>query len=251
MRLVYKILFLIILNLIGHFAIGQSDTTFQSIVLCRGDEFQGQEIVEDTLIFENNGNEFIGYLIDVSFINDFEIMGPESICKGDTVVLEIPDFDSILWNTGSLSNKIQILNEGTYQVTVGNVRGCFATATHIVDKINWDHTFTPSDPICSIDDGSIAVTITDSNVSTTTQLFFEQDLIDESTSQLDTFNNLLHGKYVIKINGAEGCYTTDSIELNSAELNQFNFDIEDTIVNIYSNLLLPINLDFEYQGIIC
>ena len=58
----------------------------------------------------------------------FIINNPETICKGDTIELEVSPALDYLWNTGETTSKIKVFNNGNYYVIGKNKRGCVKKA---------------------------------------------------------------------------------------------------------------------------
>ncbi len=53
------------------------------------------------------------------------IFGPEQICAGQTILLEVDDvYSTYLWSTGSTIPQIEVTMPGTYTITVTNQEGC-------------------------------------------------------------------------------------------------------------------------------
>ncbi|MBS1683242.1 MAG: T9SS type A sorting domain-containing protein [Bacteroidetes bacterium] len=75
----------------------------------------------------------------------------DSICPGDTTTLTadtVPGIGShYAWSTGDTTKKINLTIGGTYSVTVTNLCGCYATATHSI--------FLKSNPVLSVNNDTI------------------------------------------------------------------------------------------------
>lgn len=53
------------------------------------------------------------------------VKAKQTICTGDTVILQADGGDSYTWNTGVTKNQIQVNNSGYYSVTIKNAFNCF------------------------------------------------------------------------------------------------------------------------------
>ena len=53
------------------------------------------------------------------------VKAKQTICTGDTVILQADGGDSYTWNTGATKNQIQVNNSGYYSVTIKNAFNCF------------------------------------------------------------------------------------------------------------------------------
>jgi hypothetical protein len=53
------------------------------------------------------------------------VKAKQTICTGDTVILQADGGDSYTWNTGATKNQIQVNNSGYYTVTIKNAYNCY------------------------------------------------------------------------------------------------------------------------------
>lgn len=62
-------------------------------------------------------------------VNTVTQTGNDTICHGDTVVLEADEGVSWKWSSGETTQKINVLKSGTYSVEVGAKNGCTSTSS--------------------------------------------------------------------------------------------------------------------------
>ncbi len=64
------------------------------------------------------------------------ISGPNSICDGDSSILDAGNYSSYLWSTGSTMPSISISSAGIYTVTVTDTNGCIGTSPNFTLTVN-------------------------------------------------------------------------------------------------------------------
>ncbi|MCI5055640.1 MAG: T9SS type A sorting domain-containing protein, partial [Flavobacteriales bacterium] len=57
------------------------------------------------------------------------LIGPDSICKGDTLILDAGSFASYLWSTSDTTQSVELTLAGTYYVDVIDINGCMGSDT--------------------------------------------------------------------------------------------------------------------------
>lgn len=89
-------------------------------------EYQAEGGVVVTLTAEVNGiSQSISKMVEI-FANDLEVdLGNDTtICVDEILILDAGDGSSFVWNTGALTQTIEIDTAGTYWVEVTNATGC-------------------------------------------------------------------------------------------------------------------------------
>ena len=82
-----------------------------------------------------NGSDCYGIVNIVLEVKSFPNFIPTTqvLCENSSSTISVASgFESYLWNTGQLTNSIQVNSPGTYSVTVTNSDGCTATKTFTV-----------------------------------------------------------------------------------------------------------------------
>lgn len=75
--------------------------------------------------------------ITVNEASQFNIIGKNKICYGDTISLSSDtEFDSYLWSTGDLTKTITVTTAGTYTLDVINNNGCESSSTYVINEAN-------------------------------------------------------------------------------------------------------------------
>ena len=66
---------------------------------------------------------------------DVSITGEHYFCGDESITLTSNNAVSYLWNTGATTQSISVQNTGNYSVTITDIRGCSASATHKIVPI--------------------------------------------------------------------------------------------------------------------
>lgn len=126
------------------------------------------------------------------------IIGPDQLCEGDTASLIAQGGNVYLWNTGAISNILQIVDGGSYQVVGYDNMGCADTARHDVSILsNPAMIVTGTSEICEGDMGYVAATGEGSFVWNT----------GDTTSFINISNS---GNYQVMRTNENGCVATGS-----------------------------------------
>lgn len=60
----------------------------------------------------------------------------QELCYGNIISINVPNYSSYLWNTGSTADHIDITNSGTYYLTVKDFNSCTGTDSIVVTRKN-------------------------------------------------------------------------------------------------------------------
>lgn len=124
-----------------------------------------------------------------------------SLCEGNTRILDAGSFSSYLWNTGSANRTISINNFGLYAVTVTDINGCIGTdSTNITIILPSPTKFLPSDTsICSY--GSLLLKPN----------FVFQNYLWNTGSNKSSITITQSGQYWLQVENNFGCKGIDTI----------------------------------------
>ena len=78
-----------------------------------------------TVSDDNDCSDTAEVTVSISGVLEVEVLGPPSICEGESVTLNVSaTFDSYLWSGGETTAEISVSQPGTYAVTVSDASGC-------------------------------------------------------------------------------------------------------------------------------
>ncbi len=112
-----------------------------SVTLCPGEAFEGVVYTAATnftrfLTASTGCDSTVHYEIQTSFPADLAILGPRSICEGETATLSVLGiYPSIEWSNGSNGRSIEVSQAATYQLRLQNSRGCTLLLTHSLEVV--------------------------------------------------------------------------------------------------------------------
>ncbi|MEM1219192.1 MAG: gliding motility-associated C-terminal domain-containing protein, partial [Bacteroidota bacterium] len=141
----------------------QAFQTFEEVVLCDGDLFNGVAYDNDTtLTFQlssvDNCDSTVVVNILVSDLSEVEIFGDTLICDGESTVLSVGQFESYDWSTGSDNQSINVGEAGIYEVVVTDELGCLADTSVNLSVIELEMFITGRSPSCAgLRTGSISI----------------------------------------------------------------------------------------------
>ncbi len=128
----------------------------------------------------------------------------DRICERDTATLSAPSgMTSYVWSQGSITNSIQVTDQGTYNVTVTDANGCSATDDIDITLLPLPDaaiTATPGNSIC---EGEIAVLIAPSGNNTTYAW--------STGATGNAIDVLVEGIYRVTVTDETGCSASGSI----------------------------------------
>lgn len=149
-----------------------------------------------------------------------EIVGPRTICPGDTVTLRTTTpFEAYQWNNADTTAAYTVNNAGTIQVRVQGTNGCFNQDTFVLKQAPVPQfSFVGKPYFCAGTETSISITEG-----------FEQyrwrDGFSGSTRIIDSA-----GTYYLEVSNATGCQKIDSISIQNIALPIANAG-PDTVLN--------------------
>jgi len=145
----------------------------------------------------------------VMSIDEFEIIGDQVICQGDTTLLTGPTGVSYLWNTGENTKSIIVDQGGVYTLEVQNEIGCSQDATFEVDMFTFPASLDieiKSPVSCEEGDGQISVILSNEDAYRYSS--------DGGTTwqESSTFSGLYAGDYQILLGDPSlSCFRADAI----------------------------------------
>lgn len=133
------------------------------VAICPGGAYlaYGKSLTEPgeyEFFFPSNyqGDRVVTYIVRIEDLSDFEILGSNQICRGDTITLRAGAFGSIAWSTGEVTESIRITRPGAYSVFVTSIHGCSAADTLVVEEVVLEMELDVTAPTCYNDkDGAI------------------------------------------------------------------------------------------------
>jgi hypothetical protein len=169
-------------------------------------------------------------------VSSIEIIGTQPFCVGGSVVLDAgPGYASYLWNTGSTTSAITVLQSGSYWLSTMDPNGCIDSSLQAtpVDILVWD----PQPQVSVVADSLI---VTDAVNYVGFQWFLNGDSIPGATQEFYVINPTGSGNYEVEATDANGCVgDSETFELTCCTgIDETAFDGS---VNIYPN---PTNGDF-------
>lgn len=117
-----------------------NDTTIlcaNDSLLVNGSWIKSDFVYQEVISHPSNCDSTVSHYI--VFKPDFkpQINGNNQVCKGeDNLLLTEGVYDSYLWNTGEVTDRITISNGGEYSVTVTRNDGCTSTESIIVEELD-------------------------------------------------------------------------------------------------------------------
>lgn len=149
-----------------------------------------------------------------------EIVGPRTICPGDTVTLRTTTpFNAYQWNNADTTAAYTVNNAGTIQVRVQGANGCFNQDTFLLKQAPVPQfSFTGKPYFCAGTETSISIT------SGFEQYRWRDGFIGSSRI-IDTA-----GTYYLEVINATGCLKLDSISIQNIALPIANAG-PDTVLN--------------------
>ncbi len=169
-------------------------------------------------------------------VSSIEIIGTQPFCVGGSVVLDAgPGYASYLWNTGSTTSAITVLQSGSYWLSTMDPNGCIDSSLQAtpVDILVWD----PQPQVSVVADSLI---VTDAFNYVGFQWFLNGDSILGATQEFYVINPTGSGNYEVQATDANGCVgDSETFELTCCTgIDETAFDGS---VNVYPN---PTNGDF-------
>ncbi|MCF8465742.1 MAG: HYR domain-containing protein [Flavobacteriales bacterium] len=156
--------------------------------------------------------------------------GPLEFCVGGSVNLSVaPGYASYLWNSGSTTQSVTVIESGDYWPILMDGNGCIDSMLQVapVTVTVWD-----PEPIVSEDAGLL--TVTNSGDFTGFQWFHNGNPIPGATSAAYTINPTGSGNYYVCVTDANGCSgCSPNFELTCCVgIEEANFDGN---VSVYPN----------------
>jgi len=144
--------------------------------------------------------------VTINEIPEFDLSDTYTICQGESLNLQVDLQDAdILWSTGSVSNSIQIMNEGQYWASVSD-NGCeFSDTTNVfVNKVS-EFEITGTESLCPDEVGELTALI-------------EGDVSWTNGQTGNTISINLPGTYVASVVDENGCEAAASFSVQGRYL---------------------------------
>ncbi len=125
-----------------------------SASLCWGESFEGIKVFSDTIIVLQ-GQTWQGCDSTTScYIAVHErlfpqIQAPTIFCDGEKAPMKVGNFAGYLWSTGSTTPEIEVGQGGFYEVTVTDLNGCTAKASHLLEVSAMQVQVRTIQPLCT------------------------------------------------------------------------------------------------------
>ncbi|MFN6040189.1 MAG: T9SS type A sorting domain-containing protein [Bacteroidota bacterium] len=133
--------------------------------------------------------------------------GSNAICAGGSIVLTSSSTSGNTWSNGSTSQSILVTSTGSYSVSV-SANGCTSSSAPVTVTTNSPTiSVTLTNPTCGNANGSITATVSGS--STYTLQWSNGDFGN-------TADSLVAGQYVVQVTDAQGCVTSQVVNLNAS-----------------------------------
>ncbi len=162
------------------------------------------------------------------------IMGPTSICTGNTATLDVgAGYSSYIWSTSAITQTITV-GAGTYSVTVTNGSGCSGSTSTTITAFSMTVNLTPQDEGCpGTCDGSITSNVIGGN-SPYTYLWSN----GQTTSNII---GLCAGNYAVTVTDSNACTKVTNVTIYSE-------NISASFVANPESGALPLSVAFTYTG---
>lgn len=197
---------------------------YKLVDICEGDFYKGIKYTNDTMLLSEYSSihgcdSIFEEEVVVKKFNIATIEKSKHLCKGDTIILSIGNFNNIQWSTGEKTRRINVHTPGKYSVTVADVNGCSK-------KLEQNVPISDIKPLLEIDDikckgrhdGKITIKSIEGGIP---PYFITVNGKSENKSEV---TNLKGGNYQLKIKDFEGCEMIQSIQIKEPE-SEFEFEI--------------------------
>ncbi len=125
--------------------------------------------------------------------------GPTTFCAGGSVTLTASTGISWLWNTGAVTQSINVTTTGNYWVTVTDINGCSATSAPVSVNVNANPTptITAGGPTTFCQGGSVTLTSS-----------FALNYLWNTGATTQSITVSTNGNYSVTVTDANGCSAT-------------------------------------------
>ena len=223
----------------------QAFQTFEEVVLCDGDLYNGVSYDNDTtLTFQlssvDNCDSTVFVNILVSELSEVEIFGDTLICDGESTVLSVGQFETYDWSTGSNNQSINVGEAGIYEVVVSDELGCTADTSVNLSVIELEMFVTGRSPSCpGIRSGSISI---DSVLGGKAPYLYT--LNDRPFTSDPRFQELGADTFLVTVQDAFGCTLTEPFILEDPVPLELSIG-EDRTINLGDTAQLNYTASFE------
>lgn len=166
-------------------------------------------------------------------------------CDGEIVSLALPNIFSYSWETGSISNSIDVTTDGTYTVQITDTFNCiFSDSIQVSFYSLPEVSLGPDTGICSMYETMLLNANTTGNIDTYTW------------NGVETFSNQIEidsiGTVVLVVTSSENCSASDTIIIENA-CEGFEIDFPNVITTNndgFNEFFEPINYDVELERLL-
>jgi len=155
-----------------------------------------------------------------------EVLGNQTFCEGDSLILQAPGALSYLWNTGDTLQHLKVFEEGSYRVSIIDSLGQSRTSDWVfINRIEQPAITTSLENISCFggSDGSIELEVVNDGEN--------YMVIWPDSSEGLILDSLSAGTYIYRYLDEYGCELMDSIELSSPFPINAQFDIQNQTAN--------------------
>jgi hypothetical protein len=139
-----------------------------------------------------------------------ENVGPLVLCFGDTTTLQVPLFETYLWNTGDTTRQIEVWQAGNYSLTAIDSNGLINYSNVVEIDVLPDFIITANSQnmhCAELNDGEINLVVDNQGIPYTVE--WNHGAIG------DSLFNLNEGTYVFNYLDSFACQYTDSVQINA------------------------------------
>ncbi len=175
-------------------------------------------------------------IVDVLSSPSIVLIADTSLCSGDSLLIQAPTgFSHYTWSTGDTINSIYVKNKGSYSLQAVYNNGCVSADTMKILSIY-------GLPLPDLDNNPVICSGSTRQL-TTIQAFTNYLWNDGSTGKMITVNST--GIYWVRVEDQQGCYGSDTVDINSIGALPANFLAADTVICQFQKMTISPNGSFQ------
>ena len=176
-------------------------------------------------------DQFFAFVEGESFVNADNIYSVQ-FCPSSNVVLDAGNYETFAWNTGEVTQVIDVSESGEYSCSVSNIFGLPAVIDFIVSTFHEPTVnFTIQQPLCVGDSNAF--------IQITSPLFLENVHWNESPAEA-LITNLAAGVYPYSFDDNNSCFISGSVQIYDPEQLHVNVETTNACFNDEGSALLQI-----------
>jgi gliding motility-associated-like protein len=165
-----------------------------------------------------------------------ELRADTSLCSGDSVLIQAPvGFSHYIWSTGDTSLSVYVKNKGSYALKAVYSNGCISADTMGILNIY-------PNPLPGLDKNPVICSGSTREL-TTSQPYRNYLWNDGSTGNMIIVSST--GQFWVRVVDQQGCYGTDTVDINSVGVLPVNFLATDTVICQFGKIKLGPNGSFQ------